>query len=202
MIPRGMLAALRQTPSVDRSEGFALFLQGETSLGLWMLESGHLHVSRVSGRGKTVVLEVLESGDLVGLGAAVSGSPHETGAAAADDCRLHLLPRAEFLSLLHADAESSASIAGLLAAELAAAHRWIGNTTLARSSSARLANFLLHASAAELSSLTHLELSLRIGVSREATSRLLHDFKASGAISPVRGCLAIRNRSLLSDLGS
>jgi len=202
MIPRRMLTALRSAPSVDRTHGFALFLQGETPLGLWMVEAGHLHISRLSHRGKTVVLDVLESGDLAGLASAVSGQPHETSAAAADACRLRLLPRADFLKLLHGDHESSACIASLLAAELAAAHRWIGNTTLARSAAARLAHYLLSCSRADLATFTHFELSLRIGVSREAVTRILRDFKASGALSPLRGSLAVRDRAILERTAS
>ena len=202
MIPRTMLTALRKAPSVDRSQGFPLFMQGEASLGLWMLEAGHLHILRASGRGKAVVLDVLESGDLAGLGAAVRGCPHETGAETAAACRLRLLPRADFLKVLHGDAESSASIAALLAQELSAAHRWIGNTTLARSSAARLANFLLNSTKAELATITHFELALRIGVSREGVSRILQTFRARGAVSPMYGHIAVKDRELLEEIAS
>lgn len=47
-----------------------------------------------------------------------------------------------------------------------------------------------------------MELSLRIGVSREAVSRILHRFKASGALSPLRGRLIVRDRDILDDLAS
>jgi CRP/FNR family transcriptional regulator len=197
-----MLSALRNAPSVVRSQGFAVFVQGESSLGLWMLESGHVDISRVSGRGKEVVLEVLESGDLIGLGAAVSGYPHETGAETVDDCRLHLLPRADFLKLMRTDAESSAAVASLLATELSAAHRWIGNTALARSTAARLAKFLLNSPRSELAAITHHELAQRIGVSREAVSRILASFRTSGAISPVPGQIALRDRLILQRIAS
>lgn len=197
MVPCSLLSALRQAPAIERGAGFPVWLQGEMPLGLWMLEAGALRISRISGAGKSVVIEVLEAGDLAGLAAAISDRPYETGAETAAACRLRFLPRTEFFRIACKDAQCSSEIALLLAAELAGVHRLIGNTILARSGSTRLAKFLLRASSAELTRLTHVELAGRIGVSRECVSRHVRDLKASGAISPERGCLAVRNRELL-----
>lgn len=171
-------------------------------LGLWLVESGELHISRVSARGKSVVLDVLEPGDLVGLAAAVSDSPYETAADTASHCRLHLLPRIDLLTFLHGDVATAAGIAVLLAAEVAAAQRWIGNTTLAKSVSSRVAAFLLDATPAGLAATTHSHLALRIGATREQVSRILAGFRQSGALSKERGCLALRDRGLLERIAS
>ncbi len=202
MIPHCLLNALYQSPAVDRGDGFTVFLQGEKPLGLWMLESGRLLISRVSGRGRTVVLDILEAGDLVGLAATVGDRPYETSAQTAEPCRLRLLSRGEFMRILHSDAESAAAIACVLAGEIASAHRWIGNTMLLRSSSEKLANLLLSSSRDELARLTHLELADRIGISRECVTRLLQVFKSRGAVAREPGPVIVRSRSILKSLAA
>jgi CRP/FNR family cyclic AMP-dependent transcriptional regulator len=197
MIPFTVLTAIRQTPAVDRKHHFPVFLQGELPLGLWLLEAGSLLISRLAEGGRTVILEVLEPGDLVGLAATVSGLPYEVGAETAEPCRLRLLPRCEFLKILRCDEESSTAIAWLLSVELAAAHRWIGNTMLTRASSTRLARLILHAAPGELATLTHLNLAERIGVSRECVTRMVQILKSTGALSAERGPLLVLDRKVL-----
>src|ERR1700687_2778374 len=176
MIPHCVLSSLHQSPAVERGARFPLFLQGEKPVGLWMIESGRLLVSRISDRGRTVVLDILEAGDLAGLAAIVSDLPYEISAETAEPCRLRLLPRADFVHILETDAESSVAVAWLLASELAAAHRWSGNVMLLGSNSARLANVLLQSTRGELADLTHDDLANRIGISRECVTRLLQNF--------------------------
>lgn len=202
MIPRCVLHALHQSPAVERGEHFTLFLQGEKPLGLWMVESGRLLVSRISGQGRSVVLDMLEAGDLAGLAATVGDQPHETSAETAEPCRLRLLPRSDFLRILQTDVESSIAIARLLATELAASHRWIGDTMLLSSNSARLATLLLHSSQSDIAALTHDALANRIGVSRESVTRLVNSFRARGALAPERGPLMVRSRSILERLAA
>jgi CRP-like cAMP-binding protein len=201
-MPVKLLDALRRAPSVERKGNFSVFLQGEMPVGLWMVESGRINISRISGRGKSVILEVLEAGDLAGLASAVGDVPYETGAQTCGTCRLRILGRADFLRILQSDGETCAAVAGMLAAEVIEAHRWIGNTTLARSSAARLARFLLNATASELTMITHLDLASRIGVSREGCTRLLRDLKQSGALCPQLGLIRVQNRQLLERLSS
>src|ERR1700676_3795732 len=136
MMPQTLLTALRQAPVVERKGRFAVFLQDEMPVGLWMVEAGELYISRTSGRGKTVILDVLEPGELAGLASAVADIPYETAAETSGPCRLRLLARAELLRILRADIESSNAVVRMLAEELAITHRWIGNTSLARSGSA------------------------------------------------------------------
>jgi CRP-like cAMP-binding protein len=172
-------------------------------LGLWMLEAGHVHICRLSPGGKNVVLDVLESGDLAGLASAVSGSPHETGATTADQCRLRLLPRADVFKLLHDDSESSAGIASLLAAELATAHRWIGNTTLMRSAAARV-GALCVAQQSSGAGDAHSPCNCRYALACPAKpSRIFcKASKPSGALSAQRGLIAVRDRALLKRTAS
>jgi CRP-like cAMP-binding protein len=200
MMPHNLLNALRQAPAVERQDAIPVFLQGEMPLGLWMLEAGELRVSRLNGRGRNVILDVLEAGDLAGLASAVGDIPYETGAQTCGACRLRLLSRGEFLRILHSDPETAAALAAILAAEVAATHRWIGNTTLARSGVARMATFLLHSTPPELARLTQTELAGRIGVSREAVSRMVGNLRNSGALIPQRGPIRIRNRDMLEQI--
>jgi len=202
MIPKRILKALHHSAVVERDGHFTLFLQGEKPIGLWMVESGRLCVSRVSNRGRTVVLDVLEAGDLAGLAATVAAMPYETSAETAEPCRLRLLPQADFARLIERDAGSALAVATLLAGEVAAAHRWIGDTMLLRTSRERLVNLLLSADRDELAELTHEDLANRIGISRECVTRLVQTFKAAGAIAPDRGALLVRSRAILKGLAA
>lgn len=198
MTPSHLLTYFGKSPSIERSDNFPVFVQGEKPVGLWMLEAGELHISRVLGRGRSVVLAVLAPGDLAGLSSALAGEPYETSAQTCNRCSLRLLARADFLEMLHSDAESSVAVAGLLAAELLSAQRWMSNVTLSGSAAAgRLAQFLLHTPPRHLL-LTQKELGVRAGLTLEDdVSRLVRDLKTLGAISRRRGSFVIRNRKLL-----
>jgi len=200
MMPRNLLRALRHAPAVERKDNFPVFLQGEMPLGLWMLEAGELRISRLSSHGRNVVLEILEPGDLAGLASAVGDIPYETGSETSGDSRLRLLARADLMRVLQSDPESYAAVASMLAREVAAAHRWIGRTTLTRSGQARFAHFVLNATAPELARLTQTELARRIGISRETVSRIVGDLRESGVLSPQRGSIRVSDRDALEQI--
>jgi CRP-like cAMP-binding protein len=202
MMPHNLLSALSQAPAIERKDHIPIFLQGEMPLGLWLLEAGELRISRISSRGRNVVLEILEPGDLAGLASAVGDIPYETGSETCGDSRLRLLARADLMRLLQSDPESYAAVASMLAREVAAAHRWIGRTTLTRSGAARIAYFLLNATAPELARLTQTELACRIGISRETVSRIVGDLRKSGALSPQQGAIRVQNREALEQIAA
>jgi CRP-like cAMP-binding protein len=185
---------------MERDARVPIFLQGEHPLGLWMIESGELRISRGDGRGRTVMLEVLEAGDLAGLAPTVSGTAHETEARTGHACRLRLLLRTDLLRLMNADKETGAAIATLLAIELATTQRWIGNTVFGRSGAARLAKFVLLSTKPELARLSHTEVAKRVGLSRETVSRLVRDLRQAGALFQQPGPIRVRNRSLLEKI--
>jgi CRP/FNR family cyclic AMP-dependent transcriptional regulator len=201
MMPE-ILNAFCRVAAIERKDRVPIFLQGEVPIGLWMLEAGEVQIIRTSRTGKDVVLESLAPGDFAGLASVVGDVPHETSAQTRGPCRLRFLPRCELLLILERDHKSSAAVARLLAIELAAAHRWIGHTTLLRSSKSRLATFLLEATPAELARLSHSEIAGRIGISRETVSRSVIKFRASGALSAELGPLRIRDRNQLERMAS
>ncbi len=199
MISR-LLAALHQSPALDRSKNFTLFRQGEKPLGLWMVESGRLVLPRHSKQGRIFVVDVLEAGELAGLASSVTGEAHETGAETDERSRLRFLSRSDFLRIVENDLESSLAVGRLLAAQVAGVHQRIGETMFG-SNSVKVANVLLEASHAEIAGLTHESLAMRVGTTRESVTRIVQEFKSRGALAATAR-IAVQSRSVLRSLAA
>ncbi len=92
-----------------------LFLQGEPSDRLVVVESGRVRVYQVSEQGQTFTQAVCIGGTTVGLAALVAGRRRDTSAETIDSCRLQVMPAREFLELMRELPGLGAGVARLLA---------------------------------------------------------------------------------------
>ena len=58
-------------------EGAVLFLEGQAPRGIFMLCTGQVKVSLSDRDGKTIILRIVEPGEVLGLSATVSAKPYE-----------------------------------------------------------------------------------------------------------------------------
>ena len=189
--------------------GAILFVEGQASRGMFVLCSGRVKLSTTSREGKVLILKTCESGDALGLSAAISGEDYEMTAETATPCQLNFVDRKNLLSLLENYPSVGMQAAQSLSREFQAAYRDIHDLVLSRSSAGKLARLLLactreRSSTVEESRLhsamTHEELAQRIGSSRETVTRLLSDLKKRQLIRLDGATLVIRNRTALEAL--
>lgn len=140
-----------------------------------------------------------------------SGQPYELTAETAAPCHVNFVQREALLALLERFGEAGLRSAQSLSREFQSAYRDIRDLILARSSAGKLAKLLLSwtppvdTGTKEIRvryGLTHEEMALMIGASRETVTRLLSDLRKKQLIRLEGATLVIRNRTALEALVS
>ena len=191
--------------------GATLFVEGQTSRGVYLLCSGKVKMSTSSRDGKVLILKMATAGDILGLSAVASGQPYEVTAETAAPCQVNFVQREALLAFLERFGEAGLRSAQALSREFQSAYRDIHDLILARSSAGKLAKLLLSwtptadTGGKEIRvryGLTHEEMAQMIGASRETVTRLLSDLRKKQLIRLEGSTLVIRNRPALEALVS
>ena len=189
--------------------GAILFVEGQSPRGMFILCSGRVNLSTTSREGKVLILKTAETGEALGLSAAISGACYETTAETATPCLLNFVDRNHLLELMQAHSEVGLRAAQSLSHDFHCAYRDIHDLVLTRSSAGKLARLLLSQSRAQdvgtgqfrtHSFMTHEEMAQRIGSSRETVTRLLSDLRRKHLIHLEGSNLVIRDRQALEAL--
>jgi CRP/FNR family cyclic AMP-dependent transcriptional regulator len=186
-------AALGTSASFQR--GATLFREGDPSSTLTILCTGQVKLSCGSPSGKTMILKVAAPGDLLGLGAVISGLPHEVTAESIEPIQIRQIPRQAFLAFLEQFGEASLHAAQSMQADYRSAFLDARLLGLTSSAAARLAHVLLawganascgHSDLRFNMALTHEELGSMANLSRETVTRLLGRFRREKLLA-IRG---------------
>src|SRR6202166_417272 len=73
--PQALQRLSEITSSATYPKGATLFVEGQLARGVFILCAGHVKLSTSSSDGRTLILRICESGDLLGLPATISGRP-------------------------------------------------------------------------------------------------------------------------------
>ena len=189
--------------------GAILFVEGQTPRGVFIVCSGRVNLSTTSREGKILILKTAGPGEALGLSAAVSGVTYETTAETATPCHLNFVDRKHFLELMQDHCEIGLHTAQCLSRDYQSANRDIHDLVLTRSSAGKLARLLLSQAVREgedseagckPTPMTHEEMAMRIGSSRETVTRLLSTLRRKRLIRLDGPMLVIRDRTALEAL--
>lgn len=178
--------------------GATLFMQGQETTGVHVLCDGKVKLTACSADGKTIIVQIAEPGEVLGLSAAIEGAEHETSAVALADCRVNYFQTTDLLRLLSGSAAASLNAARLLSRNYQVAHRQICSLGLSDSVFDKIARLLLSwaptqngAKCVQIDNFfTHEEIAGMIGSSRETVTRTLKTFRE-------RGLITVNGRELL-----
>ena len=190
-----------------------LYLEGQAPRGIFVLCTGRVKLSTTSREGRVLILKIAEAGEVLGLSAVISGSPHEVTAETTGPCQVNFVEREHLVKLVQRNGDLGLRSAQALSQEYQAAYRDIHDLVLARSSAGKLARLLLSWTERQPVSgtspeirihpaLTHEEMAQMIGSSRETVTRLLSDLKKKQFIRLEGSTLVIRNRNALEALAA
>lgn len=186
--------------------GAILFVEGQSPRGAFVLCAGKVKLSTTSREGKVLVLKLVEPGEVIGLGAMISGEAYEVTAETVGPCLVNFVEREGLLRLMERSGELGLRSALAVSRESQAAMRDMHDLVLARSSSGKLARLLLswinrdtnHVEDVRIHApVTHEEMAQRIGASRETVTRLLSELRKKDFIRLEGSTLIIRNRTAL-----
>lgn len=190
-------------------QGAVLFVEGQAPRGVYIVCNGRVKLSTTSRDGKTLILRIAQSGEVLGLHATVSGKAYELTAETLQPCQLDFIRRDDFLKFLQNHGDACLKAAQHLSQNCQSAYEMIRSLGLSHSVSEKLARLILEWSdTGETTkdgirikiSLTHEEIAQLIGTSRETVTRVLGEFRDKN-LAQLRGStLLIRNKPALERL--
>jgi CRP/FNR family transcriptional regulator len=188
--------------------GAILFVEGQAPRGVFIICSGKVNITTTSREGKLLILKTASAGEALGLSAAVSGVNYETTAETATPCHVNFVDRKHFVELMQTHPEIGLQAAQCLSRDYQSAYRDIHDLALTRSSAGKLARLLLSQVRAEEDAeagckptpMTHEEMAMRIGASRETVTRLISRLRRKRLIRLDGPMLVIKDRTALEAL--
>ena len=169
--------------SLCQGRGNVLFTEGEPARGIYIVLEGRATVSISSPGGKTVILRVAQSGDVLGLNSTLRNSAYDVTVQTLEPCHTDFISRSELIALLERSQQCTQAVLLALSDELTELADRTKSLLLSQTSSVRLAKLLLEwgtrTTANRLprvriqKSFTQEEIAQMIGSSRETVTRLL-----------------------------
>ncbi|MGB2590882.1 MAG: Crp/Fnr family transcriptional regulator [Candidatus Acidiferrum sp.] len=209
-LPKSMLAELDEisSPSTYLKDAI-LFAEGQEPRGVFIICNGRVKLSTSSSDGKSLLVRVVEAGEMVGLPGSISGKPYELTAEALEPLQANFIPREAFLQFLQRRAEAALRIAEILSQIYQATLSEVRYLGLSASTTEKLARFLLELPGNSTDgngriraalTLTHKEIGEMIGASRETVTRLFASFKRKCLLEVRGSTLIVANKEGLEKL--
>lgn len=203
------LGEIRRTSSYP--SGAILFMEGEQARGVYILCQGRVKLLTTNSDGKTLIFKIAKPGEILGLNACLSGTPHEITAETLQPAQLAYVGREDFLKFIRENGDACLQVAQHLGRDCHSAYEVIRSIGLSNSVEEKLARFLLDWSAGGQESnlgvkvklaLTHEEIAQLIGCSRESVSRSFSDFKRKRLVEVNGATLVLQNKEALETLAA
>jgi CRP/FNR family transcriptional regulator len=187
--------------------GAVLFLEGQEPHGIYVLCKGRVKLSICGIDGKTLILKIADSGEVMGLSASITGKPYELTAEAISPCQITFVKQEDFLRFLKGNDEACLRVAQQMGEKYYAVCRNIRSLVLSGSAVEKLAKLILEWVAKDGEngktetriklSQTHEEIAQMIGTSRETVTRLFAELKMQH-IAQIKGStLLIHDKAAL-----
>jgi CRP/FNR family transcriptional regulator len=186
-------------------------MEGEQARGVYIVCQGRVKLLTTNSDGKTLIFKIAKPGEILGLNAALSGTPHEITAETLQPSQLAYVSREDFLKFIRENGDACLQVAQHLGRDCHSAYEVIRSIGLSNSVEEKLARFLLDWSAGGQDTnmgikvklaLTHEEIAQLIGCSRESVSRSFSDFKRKHLVEVNGATLVVQNKEALETLAA
>lgn len=180
-----------------------VILEGEPSIGLFIIQWGRLKASKMALDGREQILELLGAGDLFNAVSVFANQPHPATVTALESSRIWMIPQEAMLQLLETNPRLARGVIQTLAGRVLHLVALVEDLSL-RSVEARLARLLLEKSVdgviARRRWATQTEIAARLGTVPDVISRSLHKLANQGLIQMDRRTIRILDRPKLMAL--
>lgn len=187
-----------------------LFVEGETPRGVFILCSGKVKLTTSSREGKTLIVAIVNPGEILGAGPALLGHAYDVTAETLQPSQLNFIRRDDFVRFVNTYPEASLHVARQLSAMNETAHREIRALGLAHTATEKLGRLLLDWCARDGQNaaggcritilLTHEEIGQLLGTTRETVTRVLGDFRRKKLIEVKGSTLIVTDRNQLQGM--
>ena len=124
-------------------KGAVLFVEGQNPRGIFVLCKGRVKLTLSSNTGRTLIMKLVEPGEVLGLSATISGKPYEVMAETAEPCQTNFVQREDFLRFLRQNSEAGLRVAEQLSERYNSACREIRALSLSHSTGPKIAKLVL-----------------------------------------------------------
>jgi CRP/FNR family transcriptional regulator len=190
--------------------GAVIFVEEQAPRGIFVLCQGRVKQSICSKEGKTLILNIAEPGEAIGLSATICGKPYGLTAETMEPSEIAFVKRDDFLRFLHQHGDACLRAARQLSRNYNAVCREVRSLGLSHSAAEKLARWLLELPLTTGTPtnepnqvplpLTHEEIGQAIGSSRETVTRLFAYLSKHNIVQREGATLVIQNRAALEHL--
>ena len=197
--PEIIAQAAETAVSRPAAAGEILFLEGEPSAGLWMIEHGRVKVYKLNPQGQEHILRIFGDNDTFNDISALDGGANPANAAALSDAMLWILPVNAFRELILIDGNFAMQVIQILSGRVRRLVRQIEDLTL-YSVTVRVARLLLKQMddpALTGTGVTRAALAAHLATTPPTISTALRELELAGAIEFDRHQIRIVREDLL-----
>ena len=197
---------LRQTSTYPA--GVLVYSEAGRPRAAYCVCSGRLKLSCSSPDGRSVILGIAASGDVLGVRPLRLGSPHDHTAETLEESRICFVPKDSFLSFMGRNPDVSSKLSQKLSRELDQAYRQVCSLVL-KPATERLAEVLLalcrtHGQPVPggiglKTNMCQDEMAEMVGLSRRSLNRALGTLRGQGLIECRRRFIIVRNHAALQN---
>lgn len=180
----------------------SLFEEGDYPRYLYFINSGKVKIFKTNEDGKEYIIDIVLDGDFIGYNDLIREQKYAESATALEDTDVSLIPREDFISLLHANRDVASQLIKMLANNVTDKEEQLLNLAY-HSVRKRVANAILLLSDKEGDTEINIlrdDLARIVGTAKESVIRMLTEFKEDGYIEISDGAIVIKNRTKLENL--
>jgi CRP/FNR family cyclic AMP-dependent transcriptional regulator len=186
-----------------------LFVEGQKGSGAFVLFTGKAKLSTAARDGRTIITEISEHGDVLGLNATISNRPYEVTAEMLEPGQANFIDADALLQFLRDYGEVAIRVAQQMSRDYYSVYEEVRTLGFSNSPGQKFAKLLLGWSAERGDSnhslhlhlvLTRSEIAEMIGTTRETVSRLFSDFGRKQFIQSKGSSLVILNKLALEGM--
>lgn len=182
-----------------------IFEEGDVPRYLYFIKKGQIKIFKTNDIGKEFIINIRTEGDFVGYTALIKDKAYHFSAAALEPVELSLVPKEDFLALLHANRDVSSRLIKMLADNVS--EKEVQLLSLAYNSVRKRvgeAILLLHDRYVKEGKndiqILREDLAHIVGTAKESVIRMLTEFKEDGYIEITDGVIRIIDRQKLENL--
>ncbi len=182
--------------------GETLFLEGEPSTGLWMVQEGRVKIYKLNPQGQEHILRIFGDHDTFNDISAFDGGANPANAAALSDTQLWIFPTRIFQECIQRDGTFALRVIQVLSGRVRGLIRQIENLTL-YSVTVRVARLLLNQvddPALSGTGVTRAALAAHLATTPQTISTALREIELTGAIEFDRHQIRILREDLLRSI--
>lgn len=184
--------------------GAVLFVEGQLALGAFFVCIGQVKLYATAPDGTTIIFKICNTGEFVGLSAAIQACVHDATAETLEPSVLNYIKIADLNRLIRTDGEIAQRVARHLSFKVQAGRCRIRDLRFRNTAIERLACFLATCSGEDRFSmrLTHEEIGELLGLARETVTRTIRELKDRQMVRVSGHLITIINRDALLKLAA